>query len=30
MSNRLLITADERLANKLGDYLPVCWLGSAI
>ncbi len=27
--NRLLITADERLANALGAYFPVRWLGAA-
>ncbi len=27
--NRLLVTADERLANALGGHFPVRWLGSA-
>lgn len=27
-SNRLLITADERLSNTLAAYFPVRWLGS--
>jgi predicted nucleic acid-binding protein len=27
-SERLLVTADERLANALAAHLPVRWLGS--
>jgi predicted nucleic acid-binding protein len=27
-TNRILITADERLANALAGYFPVRWLGS--
>ena len=29
-SNRLLITADERLSNILAAYFPVRWLGSVL
>lgn len=28
-SNRILLTADERLANSLGGTFPIRWLGSA-